>query len=59
MTSPRGCKHVLLEIHSRSIGSKDNIFLLNAYYWPSKKDLDRHKAHVTARERRAADPYLH
>lgn len=31
MTCQRGRQHVLLEIHSRSIGNKDNTFILNAY----------------------------
>lgn len=40
MTTQRGCEHVLVEIHSRDIGSSKNIFILNAYCRPSKKDVD-------------------
>lgn len=40
LTPQRGCEHVLVEIHSREVGSGNNIFILNAYCRPSKKEID-------------------
>lgn len=40
VTAQRGCEHVLIEIHKRSIGNEKNIFVLNAYCRPSRKDPD-------------------
>lgn len=38
LTAQKGCEHTLVEIHSRSISDKQNIYVLNSYCRPSNKN---------------------
>ncbi|XP_077552083.1 uncharacterized protein LOC144166431 [Haemaphysalis longicornis] len=40
LTAQKGCEHTLVEMHTRTIGSGGNLFVMSAYCRPSSRDLD-------------------
>ncbi|XP_050022658.1 uncharacterized protein [Dermacentor andersoni] len=40
LTAQKGCEHTLVEVHTRTIGSAGNLFVMSAYCRPSQRQYD-------------------
>lgn len=58
LTAQKGCEHTLVEIHTRTIGSGGNLFVMSAYCRPSRRDLDFDEMVGQAKQLAGNRPFL-